>query len=184
LGYPTVGRISNAYLKKGLFNPVIKTTDEPMFTVVGILLQFVSTPDQNGGDLSVMRAGLPPQAVIPLRSPNDAEIFYVLEGAMEVYQADGISSGWQTSSAGKVVTIAGGVKHALRNPNSTLVRMVSVSERQLYCFFRELAEPLDPNARPSAPTPEAMQKVFEVAARYEYWIGSPSENATIGINLG
>jgi hypothetical protein len=29
-----------------------------------------------------------------------------------------------------------------------------------------------------------MQKLFEVAARYEYWIGSPSENAAIGINLG
>jgi quercetin dioxygenase-like cupin family protein len=170
--------------QKGLFNPVIKTTDEPMFTVAGILLQFVSTPDQNSGGLSVMRAGLPPRAVIPLHSHNDAEIFYVLEGAMEVYQDDGISSGWQTASAGEVVTIAGGVRHALRNPDLTLVRMVSVSERQLYCFFRELAEPLDPNAPPSAPTPEAMRKLFEVAARYEYWIGSPSENAAIGINLG
>ena len=80
--------------QKGLFNPVIKTTDEPMFTVAGILLQFVSTPDQNSGGLSVMRAGLPPRAVIPLHSHNDAEIFYVLEGAMEVYQDDGISSGW------------------------------------------------------------------------------------------
>jgi quercetin dioxygenase-like cupin family protein len=170
--------------QRRLFNPVIKTTGEPMFTVVGVLLQFVSTPDQNGGDLGVMRAGLPPRAVIPLHRHDDAEIFYVLEGAMEVYQDDGISSGWQTASAGEVVTIAGGVKHALRNPDSTLVWMVSVSERQLYCFFRELAEPLDPNVPPPAPTPEAMQKLFEVAARYEYWIGSPSENATIGINLG
>ena len=155
-----------------------------MFTVVGILLQFVSTPDQNGGDLSVMRAGLPTRAVIPLHSHNDAEIFYVLEGAMDVYQDDGISSGWQTASAGEVVTIAGGVKHALRNPNSTLVRMVSVSQRQLYCFFRELAEPLDPNAVPAAPKPEVMQRLFKLAARYQYWIASPSENAAIGINLG
>jgi hypothetical protein len=131
-----------------------------------------------------MRAGLPPRAVIPLHSHHDAEIFYVLEGAMDVYQDDRISSGWQTASAGEVVTIAGGVKHALRNPDSTLVRMVSVSERQLYCFFRELAEPIDRNATLSAPTPEAVQKLFEVAARYEYWIGSPSENAAIGINLG
>jgi hypothetical protein len=131
-----------------------------------------------------MRAGLPPRAVIPLHSHNDAEIFYVLEGTMDVYQDDGISSGWQTARAGEVVTIAGGVKHALRNPDSTLVRMVSVGERQLYRFFRELAEPLDPNAVPAAPKPEAMQKLFEVAARYEYWIGSPSENAAIGINLG
>ena len=155
-----------------------------MFTVIGVLLQFVSTPDQNGGDLGVMRAGLPPRAVIPLHRHNDAEIFYVLEGAMEVYQDDGISSGWQTVGAGEVVTIAGGVKHALRNLGSTMVMAVLVSERQLYDFFRELAEPLDPDAVPAAPKPELMQRLFEAAARYQYWTASPSENAAIGINLG
>jgi quercetin dioxygenase-like cupin family protein len=57
-----------------------------MFTVLGIPLQFVSTPDQNGGNLSVMRSGIPPRAVIPLHSHTDAEIFYVTEGTMEVFQ--------------------------------------------------------------------------------------------------
>jgi quercetin dioxygenase-like cupin family protein len=171
--------------QKGIFNPVIKTTDEPMFTVVGILLQFVSTPAQNGGDLSVIRAGLPPRTVIPLHSHSDPEIFSLLEGTMEVYQDDGISSGWQTASAGEVVTIAGGVKHAVRNPGSTLVTTVLVSGRQLYQFFRELGEPLDPPVvPPQAPKPEVLQKLFEVAARYQYWMGSPSENAAIGIHLG
>jgi quercetin dioxygenase-like cupin family protein len=170
--------------KRGLFNPVIRTTDEPMLAVIGILLQFVSTPDQNGRNLSVMRGGIPPRAVIPLHSHPDAEIFYVTEGTMEIYQDDGISSGWQTAGAGEVVTIAGGVKHALRNLGSTMVMAVLVSEQQLYDFFRELAEPLDPNAVPAAPKPEVMQRLFELAARYQYWIGSPSENAAIGINLG
>jgi quercetin dioxygenase-like cupin family protein len=150
--------------KRGLLNPVIRTTDEPMFAVVGILLQFISTPDQNGGSLSVMRGGIPPKAVIPLHSHNDPVIFYVLEGTMEVYQDDGISSGWKTAGAGEVVTIAGGVKHALRNLGSTMVIAVLVSEQQLYHFFRELAEPLDPNAVPAAPKPEVMQRLFEVAA--------------------
>jgi quercetin dioxygenase-like cupin family protein len=171
--------------QKGIFNPVIETADEPMFTVVGILLQFVSTPAQNCADLSVMRAGLPPRTVIPLHSHSDAEIFSPLEGTMEVYQDDGVSSGWQTASAGEVVTIAGGVKHAVRNPGSTLVTTVLVSGRQLYQFFRELAEPLDhPVVPPQAPKPELLQRLFEVAARYQYWMGSPSENAAIGIHLG
>jgi mannose-6-phosphate isomerase-like protein (cupin superfamily) len=72
--------------KRGLLNPVIRTADEPTFAVVGTLLQFVSTPDQNGGSLSVMRGGIPPRAVIPLHSHPDAEIFYVTEGTMEVFQ--------------------------------------------------------------------------------------------------
>jgi hypothetical protein len=82
------------------------------------------------------------------------------------------------------VTIAGGVKHALRNPGSTFAITVLVSEGQLYRFFRELAQPLDPNAPPPVTNPEVMQKLFEVAARYHYWIGSPSENAAIGIDPG
>jgi hypothetical protein len=61
---------------------------------------------------------------------------------------------------------------------------VLVSGRELYRFFRELAEPLDPFAPPQAPNPEVLQRLFEVAARYQYWMGSPSENATIGIHLG
>ncbi|HEY4047921.1 MAG TPA: cupin domain-containing protein [Acidobacteriaceae bacterium] len=169
---------------RGLLNPVIRTTDEPMFAVLGILVQFVSTPDQNRGNLSVMHAGIPPQAVIPLHSYADAEIFYVTEGSMEVYQDDGTTSGWQTAHTGEFVTIAGGVRHAVRNPGSTLVMTVLVSERQLYRFFRELAEPLNPDSPPPAPKPEAMQRLFEVAGRYQYWLGSPSENAAIGINLG
>jgi quercetin dioxygenase-like cupin family protein len=170
--------------KRALLNPVVRTTDEPMFAVIGILLQFVSTPDQNRGNLGVMRSGIPPLTVIPLHSHPDAEIFYVTEGSMEVFQDDGISSGWQTVHPGEIVTIAGGVKHALRNPGSTLVMTVLVSEGQIYRFFRELAEPLDPGVLPPIPKPETLQRLFEVAARYRYWIGSASENAAIGINLG
>lgn len=69
-------------------------------------------------------AEYPPRAVIPLHSHTDAEIFYVTEGTLEVFQDDGISSGWQTVNTGEVVTIAGGVKHALRNPSSTMVMTV------------------------------------------------------------
>jgi hypothetical protein len=63
------------------------------------------------------------------------------------------------------------------------VTTVLVSEKRLYQFFRELAEPLEPNVPPPVPSPEVMQQLFEVAARYRYWIGSPKENAAIGIDL-
>ena len=170
--------------RTGLLNPVVRTTDTQLFAVVGTLLQFVSTPDQSGANLSVMRGGVPPHAVVPLHSHADPEIFYLTEGTMEVFQNDGTSSGWQTAGPGDVVTIAGGVKHALRNPGSEPVMTVLVSEGQLYRFFQELAQPLAPGASPPAPTPEIMQRLFEVSARYQYWIGSPADNASIGINLG
>ena len=168
----------------GLLNTVIGVANQPMFSVVGTLLQFISTPEQNRANLSVMIGGIPARAVIPLHSHADPEVFYVLAGSMEVFQDDGISSGWQAATVGDVVTIAGGVKHAFRNPGATAVSTVLVSQEQLYRFLSELAEPLEAGDSPPVPTPEVMQHLFEVAERYQYWIGSPSENAGIGLTVG
>ena len=147
-----------------LMNSVVHAAEQPTYAVVGTLLQFVSTPERNGGNLSVMRGGIPPRTIIPLHSHASPEVFYVLEGVMEVFQQDGDASGWQTATIGDVVTIS-----------------ILVGDGQLERFFNELAVPLGPGEAPPVPTPEAMQKFFEVAARYEYWIGSPQDNASIGI---
>ena len=71
----------------------------------------------------------------------------------------------------------------VRNASSVPATLALVTKSQLYQFFRELAKPFDPNQPPSAPTPEAMQQLFEVAARYGYWLASPAENAAIGLNV-
>jgi quercetin dioxygenase-like cupin family protein len=165
-------------------NIIVHAAKEPTVAVVGTLLQFISTPERNGGNMCVMRGGIPARAVIPLHSHASPEIFYVLEGPMEVFQDDGKSSAWQMAEVGDVVTIAGGVKHALRNPGDRAVVTVLVSDEQLYRFFGELADPLGPGEAPPVPTPDVMQRLFEVAARYGYWIGSPQDNASIGILVG
>jgi hypothetical protein len=54
----------------------------------------------------------------------------------------------------------------------------------LYEFFHEVTKPVDPDQSATPPTPEKIQKVFDTAARYGYWMGSPEENAAIGLNLG
>jgi len=168
----------------GLVNKVLGAADQPVFSVLGTLLQFVSTPEQNRARLSVMLGGIPARTVVPLHSHADTEIFYLLQGSMEVFQDDGTSSGWQTAKPGDVVTIAGGVKHALRNQGEIAVSTILVTQEQVHRFFLELGEQLKPGASPAAPTPEVMQRLFEVAARYGYWLGSPAENAAIGISLG
>jgi quercetin dioxygenase-like cupin family protein len=169
-------------LARGVLEAIIPASGQPMFSVVGTLLQFVSTPEQNGANLSVMRGGIPAGAVVPLHSHASPEIFYLTEGTLDVFQ-EGQHPEWKTATIGDVVTVRGGVKHALRNQGSALVMSVLISDEQLYRFFRELAEPLDSTSGPPPPTPEVMQKLFEVAARHDFWIGSPAENAAIGINL-
>lgn len=153
--------------------------DQQTFIVLGVLLQFLSTPQQIDDEISVMRGTIPPGVVVPLHSHADPEIFYVLSGSLEVFQ----SEGWQTAAAGEVVSIAGNVRHALRNTSRSPITVVTVSKQDLYGFFRELARPFDPKSPPALPTPEEMQRLFSAAKKYEYWLASPEENAAIGISL-
>ncbi len=153
--------------------------EEQTFIVLGVLLQFLSTPEQINDQISVMRGTVPSGVVIPLHSHADPEIFYVLNGSLEVFQA----GGWQTVTAGEVVSIPGNVRHALRNTSPSPTTSITVSKQELYSFFRELARPFDPNRPPTPPTPEEMQQLFSVAKKYEYWLASRDENAAIGISL-
>ena len=153
--------------------------EEQTFIVLGVLLQFLSTPEQINDQISLMRGTVPSGVVFPLHSHADPEIFYVLNGSLEVFQAEG----WRTVTAGEVVSIPGNVRHALRNTSPSPITLIIVSKQELYSFVRELARPFDPNRPPAPPTPEEMQHLFSVAEKYEYWLASPDENAAIGISL-
>jgi quercetin dioxygenase-like cupin family protein len=157
--------------------------EEQTFIVLGVLLQFLSTPEQINDQISVIRGTVPSGVVIPLHSHADPEIFYVLNGSLEVFQAEGPSEGWQTVNAGGVVSIPGNVRHALRNTSPSPITSITVTKQELYSFFRELARPFDPNRPPAPPTPDEMQQFFSVSEKYGHWFASPDENAAIGISL-
>jgi quercetin dioxygenase-like cupin family protein len=160
-------------------NTATKGAGEQTFVVLGVLLEFLSAPEQINDQISLMRGTVPPGVVIPLHSHADSEIFYVLNGSLEVFQ----SEGWRTVTAGQVVSIPGNVRHALRNTSPSPTTLITVSKQELYNFFRELARPIDPNSPPAPPTPEEMQRLFSLAQKYEYWLASRDENAAIGISL-
>jgi quercetin dioxygenase-like cupin family protein len=157
--------------------------EQQTFIVLGVLLQFLSTPKQINDQICVMRGTVLSGGQIPLHSHADPEIFYVLNGSIEVFQAEGQSAGWQIVTADEVVSIPGNVRHALRNTSSSPMTSITVSKQELYNFFRELARPFDPNTPPAPPTPDEMQQLFSVAEKYEYWLASHDANAAIGISL-
>ena len=157
--------------------------EQQTYIVLGVLLQFLSTPEQIYDQISVMRGTVPSGAVIPLHSHADPEIFYVLNGSLEVFQAEGPSEGWNTVTAGEVVSIPGNVRHALRNISHSPATLITVSKQELYSFFRELARPFDPSRPPAPPSREEIQQLFSVAEKYEYWLASRDENAAIGISI-
>ena len=157
-------------------------SNEQTFDIFGVRLQFLIAPQQSSGKISLYRGTLPPGIVVPLHSHPEPEIFYVLEGNLEVYQESGAQQGWSIAHPGNAVDIQANIKHALRNTSSSPVTTVLVTPDRLYEFFREIARPVD-GPPDTPPSPEELQQLFIVAAKYDYWMASLEENEAIGINL-
>jgi quercetin dioxygenase-like cupin family protein len=160
------------------------TPAEQTFDLFGVLLTFLVAPDQADGQVSLFKGTIPPGVVVPLHSHSDPELLYVLEGTLEVYRESNADQPWSTVAAGGVGAIPGNEKHALRNTSVVPMTTILVSQSEIYKFFREIAKPFQANELPAKPSPEDMQHLFAAAAKYHYWMGSPEENAKIGIFLG
>lgn len=85
---------------------------------------------------------------------------------------------------GEIVSVSGNTKHALRNRSPLSATLVVVTTSKLYSFFHEVTKPVDRDQSAAAQTPEERQELSETAARYGYWMGSPEENAAIGLMDG
>ena len=149
----------------------------------GTLFEFLASRDETGSEICIIRGTIPPGVAVPLHSHADVELFYVLEGSLEAYQFRNGNDGWASFGPGEIVSISGNTKHALRNSSPLPATVVLVTTSKLYSFFREASKPVDRGRAATPPTREEIQKVFATAARYGYWMGSPEENAAIGLSL-
>jgi anti-sigma factor ChrR (cupin superfamily) len=76
--------------------PQDQNSSEPQaFNVLGVRVQFLSTPEQIHDNISLMRGAVAPGVVIPLHSHPDPEIIHVTAGAIEIFQADGPHAGFR-----------------------------------------------------------------------------------------
>jgi quercetin dioxygenase-like cupin family protein len=154
-------------------------------SVLGVGIDFLVNPESVRTDMAVVRGTMRPGTIIPLHSHPDPEIIYVLGGELEVYieEAAAQASVWRLVSKSKIIVIAGGAKHAIRVTGAAGCETLILTRGELYSFFQELAIPQEPDSPNLPPTPEQIQKVFEVAARHSYWMASPLENQAIGLIL-
>ncbi|OAS21530.1 cupin domain-containing protein [Paenibacillus oryzisoli] len=146
--------------------------------VMGPQIQLVTDLSVNK-DYSLMKAEVPPGVIVPVHSHDDRETFVVLSGELEAFTEDS----WKTVKAGETVDIPGDVKHAWRNSSNETVKLLVVSTVKMGEFFNEIGVPVE-NVKPGPPTPEALQHFVKVAIEYGYWLGTPDDNASIGIKLG
>jgi quercetin dioxygenase-like cupin family protein len=162
---------------------VIHSGTERLFNVFGPLHQFLVDPADTSGAFGLMRAAVPPGVAVPLHSHADPEVFFVLEGLLDVLQYDDSSNSWLTAGCGDIICIPGGVKHSIRNSSSAAVTVLLATTPNLYEFLRELGGPFNPEQKAGPPTHEDMQRLLALAAKYGYWIASPEENEVVGLIL-
>jgi quercetin dioxygenase-like cupin family protein len=147
--------------------------------VFGPTLEFVSGPDDPAADFWVMRGVLPPGVAVPLHSHDDAEDFFILVGTQQVLTKSDQGLQWRDVSGGGYVHIPAGVPHAHRNVSDEPAVELVVTTARLGRFFQEVARA--DTTQP--PTPAELAEFVAVATRYGYDLGTPEQNAAVGITL-
>lgn len=84
---------------------------------------------------------------------------------------------------GESAHVPGGAKHAFRNTRTEPVVQLVTTTTNLGRFFREIGTPVDPRATEAPPAPADLERFARLAAKYGHWLGSPEENARIGLSL-
>jgi len=151
--------------------------------VFGAGIQFLAELGAGEDGISLMRGQLPPHVVVPLHSHMDREVLYVLEGTLDISLGPVGQATWQTVEAGRLVDVAEGVPHALRNRGDRPVDIFLVTTRRIADLFRELGLPAA-SMPPGPPSPERLAAFAQASSARGMWLADYQENAAIGLLLG
>jgi len=141
-------------------------------------VQFLTPVSDADDEYCVMRGTLPPGAIVPIHSHAERETFYVLEGEVQGLRDDR----WITLRRNDIFDVPGGLKHAWRNISDSPATMIVVASMRLARFLRDA--PRLPAGEAGAPAPEEVQRFLDFAQAYGYWMGSPEDNAAVGLSFG
>jgi quercetin dioxygenase-like cupin family protein len=160
---------------------VAEGTDSPTLDVLGPTLEYLTSPEDSGDAFAIMRGVIPPGAVAPLHSHDDAEAFFVIAGVQQVLTQGEQGLEWNEFHAGDYVYVPPGTLHAHRNASDEPLVDLVVTSARLGRFFQEVGKPATASPRP--PTPEDVERFVAASARYGYTLGTPEQNRAVGIDL-
>lgn len=118
----------------------INSSSEPLFNIMGAVVQFLLDPTDASGAFGLMR-GIVPPVVVPLHSHADPEVMYVLNGSLEFLQYSEHSRHWRMAQSDEIICIPGEVKHALRNSSSKPATVLLATTPNIYEFFPRARKP-------------------------------------------
>ena len=148
--------------------------------MLGPTVEFVTEPDAEGG-FCVLRGVLPPGMTVPMHSHDDAEDFLVLTGTHQVLLQGPDGLEWADAHAGDYVHIPAGAPHAHRNTSPDPAVDLMITTARLGQFFTDAGRPV--TGPPQPPSPADVARFTALAARYGHTLGSPEENAAVGIEM-
>lgn len=136
---------------------------------------YLTNISDDEGDYCVMQCTLPPGAIVPLHSHADRETFYVLSGTPSSLREDQ----WTELSAGDIVDVRDGTKHAWKNASDDPASMLCVTTTKMAKFLRDISTP---SADPLQPEEQA-QRFLNLVTAHGYWLANPEENAAVGLDV-
>jgi quercetin dioxygenase-like cupin family protein len=163
-----------------IFRRVADGTPSQALDLLGPVAEFVTEPEPQGS-FCVLRGVLPPGMTVPLHSHDDAEDFLVLTGTHQVLLQGPDGLEWADAHAGDYVHIPAGAPHAHRNTSPDPAVDLMITTARLGQFFAEAGRPV--TGLPQPPAPGDVARFTAVAARYGHTLGSPEENAAVGIEM-
>jgi quercetin dioxygenase-like cupin family protein len=162
---------------------IVKEGTHGVLDVFGPTLEFLILPEQADGRYCAVTGTIPPGGSVPLHSHPDIESFFLVSGAVRVMSQREGSFEWLDVRRGEFVHVPSNAKHAWQNASSEPAVQLIITTPKLGRFLREIARPITPGIPLLPPTPDDLQRFVRVATKYHYWVGSPAENAAIGIPL-
>ena len=147
--------------------------------VVGIGLTFLEELGEGDGAVALIRAVFQPGTVIPLHSHPDSELFYVLEGALDLYRDEG---GWVRLGPSEICRVSPDKRHAVRIGFGKPVVALAVTTGRLLRFFRAITRPA--GAPHGPPITGEIVRMVAISEGFGHWYAAPNVNAAIGLTAG
>lgn len=164
-----------------LIRDVAQGTSRIALDILGPTVQFLTSPAAAHGDFCVMRGMIPPGVAVPLHSHDATEVFFVLSGTKQVLTLGSGPAEWVDVHAGDYVHVPRGTRHAHRNVSGEPLIELVITTARLGKWFEEAGTPGPAVRQP--PTTDDLARFLAVSEKFGYWLGTPEENAAVGIRL-
>jgi quercetin dioxygenase-like cupin family protein len=160
-----------------VFQRVADETSGQTLDVFGPTVEFLTWPDE----FCVLRGVVPPGVTVPLHRHADTEDFFIISGTQQVLVHGKNGLTWRDAHVGDYVCIPGDIPHAIRNITDEPAVALIITTARMGRFFQEIGRPVANAAVP--PTPAELARFVNIAVTYGYILGTPEENATVGITV-